>query len=233
LVLDIETVPGVSHFQELPDQWKDLWMAKISKTVPETRDPGLSYPERAGIYAEFGRIICISAGYFVTDNPRQASFRVKSVFGHREDELLTAFFELVEKFRQTKPNFIFAGHNIKEFDIPFICRRTLVNGLEMPVYLRFSGLKPWEVRMEDTLQLWKFGDFKHYTSLSLLAAVLQVPTPKDDIDGSMVRAVYYGEKNLDRIVDYCQKDVVAVANILLRLRNLPLLQPENIFVAGK
>jgi len=85
--------------------------------------------------------------------------------------------------------------------------------------------------MLDTLQYWKFGDFENYTSLSLLSAVLGVPTPKDDIDGSMVRQVNYEEKNLPRIIEYCQKDVVAVANVFLRFRNLPLLKPENIFVA--
>jgi 3'-5' exonuclease len=231
LVIDIETVPGVSLYQELTDEWKGLWNAKISKTVPENFNADDLYQERAGIMAEFGKIICISAGFFYPQTGDEYAFKVKSVAGDAEQKVLLDFFEMAEKFYKKKPNFSFAGHNIREFDIPFICRRSLVNGVNIPPFLQFSGKKPWEVNMVDTLQYWKFGDFKNYTSLSLLSAVLGVPTPKDDIDGSMVRHVYYEEKNLTRIVEYCQKDVVAVANVILRFRNLSLLKPENILVA--
>ena len=231
LVIDIETVPGVSHYQDLPEEWKGLWKAKISKTVPENLNADDFYHERAGIMAEFGKIICISAGFFYPQTGDEYAFKVKSVAGDSEKEVLLDFFEMAGKFYRKKPDFAFAGHNIREFDIPFICRRSLVHGLNIPPFLQFSGKKPWEVNMVDTLQYWKFGDFKNYTSLSLLSAVLGVPTPKDDIDGSMVRQVYYDEKNLPRIIEYCQKDVVAVANVILRFRNLPLLKPENIFVA--
>ena len=231
LIIDIETVPGVPHFQELPEEWKGLWMGKISKTVPENISPDESYADRAGIFAEFGRVVCISAGFFYREKNEEIFFKIKSIAGNDEQELLKNFFDLVEKFREKRPRFSFAGHNIREFDIPFICRRTLANRMQLPAFLQFSGMKPWEVNMVDTLQFWKFGDFKNYTSLSLLTAVLGIPTPKDDIDGSMVRTVYYEEKNISRIVDYCQKDVIAVANIILRFRNLPLLPAENISIA--
>lgn len=231
LFIDIETVPGAPHFQDLPEAWRSLWMGKISKTVPENILPEDSYAERAGIFAEFGRVVCISAGYFYFEKNEEIFFKIKSIAGNQEDELLKNFFNLIEKFREKRPRFSFAGHNIKEFDIPFICRRTMANQITLPLFLNFSGMKPWEVNMVDTLQFWKFGDFKNYTSLSLLSAVLGIPTPKDDIDGSMVRQVYYEEKNISRIVEYCQKDVIAVANIVLRFRNLPLLRPENILIA--
>ncbi len=231
LIIDIETVPGVPHFQQLPDEWKGLWMGKISKTVPENISPEESYADRAGIMAEFGRVVCISAGYFYREKNEEIFFKIKSIAGNDELELLKNFFNLVEKFREKRPRFSFAGHNIKEFDIPFICRRTMANQMQIPGFLQFSGMKPWEVNMVDTLQFWKFGDHKNYTSLSLLAAVLGIPTPKDDIDGSMVRQVYYEEKNISRIVEYCQKDVVAVANVILRFRNLPLLTAGRISIS--
>ena len=231
LVIDIETVPGVSHFQELPESWRSLWLGKISKTVPENISPEEFYDDKAGIFAEFGRVVCISAGFFYTEKDGEIFFKIKSLSNSSEVELLRSFFNLVEKFKEKRPQFCYAGHNIKEFDIPFICRRTYANQLPLPAFLQFNGMKPWEVNLVDTMQLWKFGDHKNYTSLKLLAAVLNVPTPKDDIDGSMVKTVYYEEKNLPRIVEYCQKDVIAVANVLLRLRNLPILNPQNIFVA--
>ena len=231
LVLDIETVPQFSSFGELPEPWKVLWADKISKTMPENFSPEEWYAQRAGIQAEFGKIICISTGFFYTDKGGRLCFRLKSYNNANEKILLAEFLETVESFLNKIPAFHFAGHNIKEFDIPYISRRLLVNQLPLPSFMQFSGKKPWETNLIDTIQLWKFGDYKNYTSLKLLATSLGIETPKDDIDGSMVNEVYYKEKNIERITTYCQKDVVAVGQILLRFLNLPLMPAANIFVA--
>ncbi len=231
LVLDIETVPQFVSFEELPELWKVLWTDKISKTMPENFSAAEMYEQRAGIQAEFGKIICISTGYFYTDKGGRLCFRVKSYAGNDEQKLLEEFITAVHKFYKTMPDMHFAGHNIKEFDIPYISRRLLINGLSLPSFLQLSGKKPWETNLVDTMQLWKFGDYKNYTSLNLLANCLGIQTPKEGIDGSMVKDIYYKQKDLPRIVDYCQKDVVATAQIFLRLQQLPLLPNENIFIA--
>ena len=230
LMIDIETVPQYPVYAQLPESWKSLWGDKISKTVPENLSLENVYQQRAGILAEFGKIICISTGYFYTDGNKNLSLRLKSIAGDDEKTLLRSFIEITDKWHKHNKNFQFAGHNIREFDIPYLCRRMLINQLTLPSYLSFHGAKPWEVRMVDTLQWWKFGDYKHYTSLHLLANVLNVPTSKTDIDGSQVQHVYYEEKNLPRIVEYCQKDVIVVANLILRFKNLPLLSEENIVI---
>jgi 3'-5' exonuclease len=154
--------------------------------------------------------------------------RIKSFSGDDEKKLLEDFISTINQMHQTGNKWCFAGHNIKEFDIPFICRRLLIKGLPIPHYLGFQNMKPWDTNLVDTFQYWRFGDYKNFTSLNLLAASLNVPSPKDDIDGSMVGDVYWQEKNLERITIYCQKDVVTVANIILRFKNLPLLTEEQI-----
>lgn len=226
LILDIETVPGTSGFQELSPSFQELWLEKFTKIAPDSEDPGAGYATRSGIYAEFGKIICISAGYFFRKEGA-IHFRIKSFASHDEAGLIADFFEAVKQFAVRLPGLTFCGHNIREFDIPYICRRAIVNGLALPDQLTFYGKKPWEISLLDTLHLWRFGDYKNYTSLKLLAGILNVPTPKDDIDGSRVAEVYWKERNLDRIVIYCQKDVLTVAQLLLRFKGLPLLNEEN------
>ncbi|MBI1782527.1 MAG: 3'-5' exonuclease [Sphingobacteriales bacterium] len=230
LVLDIETVPQFSSFDQLSTQWKLLWADKISKIMPES-SPAESYLQKASIMAEFGKVICISTGFFYEDTGQRLCFRLKSLYGDDEAVVLSQLVELVNTYSRLHKDFQFAGHNIKEFDIPYLCRRMTINGINLPEYLQLSGKKPWETNMADTMQLWKFGDYKHFTSLKLLAACLGIDTPKDDMDGSMVRTVYYQEKDIKRIVEYCQKDVVTTAQILLKLRNMPLIPAENIFTA--
>lgn len=232
LVIDIETVPGVPDFQCLPEQWKGLWEEKVSKTMPENFSAEEYYPRRAGILAEFGKIICISCGFFYHETKDKMRFKVKSVSGDDEKVVLNDFIILLNSFNEKRGLTILVGHNIKEFDIPYLCRRMIINNIGLPELLQLYGKKPWETNLLDTLELWKFGDYKNYVSLKLLAAVLGIPTPKDDIDGSMVQDVYYNEKNLPRIVVYCQKDVVTVANILLRFKNLPGLEKENIEIGS-
>lgn len=230
LLLDIETVPMVQNFCDLNETWQQLWIDKVSKSLPENIQPNDSWKMRGGIMAEFGKIVCISTGYFYEDEKRNQCFKIKSISGNDETQVLKDFTLLCNKFYSLNKNFIFGGHNIREFDIPFICRRILINNLPLPEYLWLHEKKPWEIKMFDTLTWWKFGDNKNYTSLNLLANVLQIPTSKTDIDGSMVQDVFYIENNLPRITAYCQRDVVVVANIILRFKHLPLLKDENVVV---
>ncbi|PUZ29600.1 3'-5' exonuclease [Chitinophaga parva] len=230
LLLDIETTPAYKDFSQVPEPLQSLWMDKMTKTLPDSTDWAETYADRAGIFAEFGKIVCISVGFFHAENGRY-QLRVKSFFSDDEAALLHDFLQLVQKFHIRFPRFQFAGHNIKEFDIPYICRRSVVLQCALPQALQLHGFKPWELPMLDTMQLWRFGDFKNYTSLRLLTAILDIPTPKDDIDGSMVAKVYWEERNLQRIADYCQKDVVAVAQLLLRFKCLPLMAPEDVVLA--
>jgi DNA polymerase elongation subunit (family B) len=231
LLIDIETVPLVSDNELMPPEGRSLFFDKISKTVPEIEDEAAAYRQRAGIMAEFGKVVCISTGYFFDDKEKGPSLRIKSICCKEEVDLLKEFLKLTDKFFKHKRSFQFAGHNIREFDIPFLCRRMVINQIPLPSYLHIYGAKPWEINMVDTLQWWKFGDYKNYTSLNLLANVLGIPSSKDDIDGSMVQDIYYKEKDLQRIVTYCQKDVVVVAQIIQRFKNLPLIDSANISLA--
>ncbi len=228
LFIDIETVPCYGSFESLPDDAKILWADKISKTVPENLTLEDSYSLRAGIMAEFGKIVCISAGYFYEGENKEICFKVKSLCCDDEKEILQNFLQITNGYHKINNRFQFAGHNIREFDVPYICRRLLINNMALPSYMQYHGAKPWELEMADTLQWWKFGDYKNYISLNLLANILGVPTSKGDMDGSKVREVYYDEKNLQRISTYCEKDVIVVANVILRFKNLPLLKEENI-----
>ena len=229
LFLDIETVSQYESYQKLPDDWKELWdfKASILNRNKEEETSATIYP-RAGIYAEFGKIICISCGY-LQGNPEDRKMVIKSFCGDDEKKILRDFSEMLDNWKSDPEKFLCA-HNGKEFDYPYICRRMVINGIAIPEILRIAGRKPWEVRHLDTLELWKFGDYKNYTSLKLLAKVLGIPSPKDDIDGSMVNEVYWADKNIDRIVEYCQKDVITLTQVLLRFHCQPLIKPENISI---
>ena len=226
-LIDIETVSGAQHFHLLDDEWKELWTEKVLKNLPPNTTAEEYYPMRAAILAEFAKVVCISIGYFKKEN-NSLQLRIKSFCSEDETTVLQEFTKTLKQLHSKKPRWLFAGHNIKEFDIPFLCRRLLVNNLAIPPYLDFQKLKPWETPILDTLHLWRFGDYKHYTSLKLLCAALGVPSPKDDIDGSKVGEVFWTEKNLERITRYCGKDVATVANVILRFKNLPLLTEEQI-----
>lgn len=224
LFLDIETVPEAENFNVLDEEKKYLFDLKTQYQRKEEYTPEEFY-DRAGIWAEFGKIICISVGYFTFKGDIR-HFRVTSFWGE-EKKILTDFSNLLNSYFN-QPQHIMCGHNAKEFDFPFIARRMVINQIQIPNKLNLFGKKPWEVPHLDTLEMWKFGDFKHYTSLKLLTKVLNVPSPKDDISGSEVGHVYYVEKNIDRIITYCEKDVIAVAQIFLRLRREELLIEEEI-----
>ncbi len=228
LFLDIETVPQEETWNTVSENTKLLFE---QKTAYQRKDEitAEDFYESAGIWAEFGKIICISVGYF-TIQKNEKQLRLKSFFGDDEKELLLEFKELLESHFNRKEH-VLCAHNGKEFDFPYIARRMIINRVELPKKLNLFGKKPWEISHLDTMELWKFGDYKHYSSLKLLTSILGIPSPKDDIDGSEVADVYYKEKNLDRIVAYCEKDTIAVAQLLLRFNNEELLEDFQIVSA--
>lgn len=229
LFLDIETVPISKDFKELDEVYQKIWTEKHA-FFKEGKDmtASESYFSKAGIYAEFGKIICISIGYLHSDK-KQREFRIKSFSSDNENEILKAFAALLKNSFNTKKHNI-CGHNVKEFDIPYICRRMLVNDIEIPKIINVGGVKPWETQYIDTLQLWKFGDYKNFTSLKLLAHLFQLATPKDDIEGKDVAHVYWIEKDLARIQTYCQKDVLTTAQLFLKFNQIPLLQDNEVTI---
>jgi 3'-5' exonuclease len=224
LFLDIETVPETENFNQIDEEMQHLWEQKTQYQRKDDFTPEEFY-ERAGIWAEFGKIVCISVGYFANKGDIR-NFRVTSFFGE-EKKILLDFNNLLANHFDGSQH-ILCGHNAKEFDFPFIARRMIINNVSIPNKLNLFGKKPWEIQHLDTLELWKFGDYKHYTSLKLLTKILGIPTPKDDIDGSEVAKVFYQEKNIDRIVTYCEKDVIAVAQVFLRFRKEDLLIDDEI-----
>jgi 3'-5' exonuclease len=225
MFLDIETVPESSSYEHLNTAMQNLWDKK-SRQFRAPDQIAQDVYERAGIYSEFGKIICISVGLIREKNP--FIFRLKSFFGKDEKLLLSEFSGMLSKFSRNHKESLLCAHNGKEFDFPYIARRMIINGLIIPEILDNAGKKPWEIKLLDTMDLWKFGDYKNYASLDLLTTVLGIPTPKDDIDGSMVAGIYYNEDNLQRIVQYCEKDVLAIGRVLLRFMNLPGIDEDKI-----
>jgi uncharacterized protein YprB with RNaseH-like and TPR domain len=228
LFLDIETVPEKENWNEVSETTQKLFEQKTAYQRKEETTVEEFY-ERAGIWAEFGKIVCISVGYFTPDE-KEKQLRIKSFYGDDEKELLLEFKELLDTHFNKKQH-VLCAHNGKEFDFPFIARRMIIQKVELPNKLNLFGKKPWEIPHLDTMELWKFGDYKHYSSLKLLTSILGIPSPKDDIDGSEVAAVYYEEKNLERIVLYCEKDTVAIAQLVLRFNNENLLEDHQIVKA--
>lgn len=222
LFLDIETVPQEKSFEDVKEPLQELWDKKSKYFRKEDESPADVY-QRAGIYAEFGKIVCISVG-FIHMVDKVKTFRVKSYAGDDEKKLLNDFAGMLMRSRQK----FLCGHNIKEFDVPFIARRMLINGIKLPDSLNIAGKKPWEVNFIDTLDLWKFGDYKHYTSLNLLTNVFGIPSPKDDIDGSEVAKVFYEEGDIERIAVYCEKDVLATAQLFLRFKGDDLIDADKV-----
>lgn len=224
LFLDIETVSQFQDYEHLPEVMKSLWDHKAHYLSKDITDSPPSLYERAGIYAEFGKIICISVGFFNGKN-----LRIKSFKGDDEHSILTEFADLLTK-SFNKQESLLCAHNGKEFDFPYIARRMLINGIKLPDMLNIAGCKPWEIRHIDTMELWKFGDYKHYTSLALLTTIFGINSPKDDIQGSEVNKIYWEDHDLERISKYCQKDVVAVAQLFLRYKGEDLMSDDSIII---
>lgn len=241
LFLDIETVSGKASFEKLNDAMKALWTTKAHQIKRRKDDPMTEeevadvYEEMAGIYAEYGKIVCISVGIVKRDKETDdLVIRLKSFASENERELLHDFSNLLLKhFNNTTRQFL-CGHNIREFDVPYICRRMVINQMALPGMLQVAGKKPWETKhLLDTMELWKFGDYKSYTSLKLLAAILDFPSPKDDIDGGKVGQVYWQDQDLDRISFYCEKDVLATAQLFLKYQRKPILEGEQVVHVGR
>ena len=228
LFLDIETVPGTEDYSTLSDDWKSLWKKKAQFFVPEETDEAFedAYQDRAGIFSEFGKVIVIGMGFFSNYSSTSKEFRVKAISNSNERELLEEFGQIIEQLKN--PNLILVAHNGKEFDFPYLSRRMLVKQIPIPKCLDNSGKKPWEIQHLDTMEMWKFGDRKNFTSLDLLAKLFEIPSSKSDIDGSQVAEVYYKENDLPRISKYCMEDVVVCAQVFLRLKGLPILKTEEI-----
>jgi predicted PolB exonuclease-like 3'-5' exonuclease len=227
LFLDIETVPEVYRFADVDHTTAHLFESKNMRYKTDDKTFDQVYDEKAGIYAEFGKIICISVGFVRSSAATGRSIFIKSFAHDDEETLLRQFCRLLEDSYNT-PEKRLCGHNSKEFDIPFICRRLLINGIRLPNVLNLAGKKPWEILHLDTMELWKFGDYKAYTSLALLCNVFKIPTPKDDISGADVARVYYEEKDLPRIKKYCEKDVVALIQLFMRMNGEDLIDEGNI-----
>jgi 3'-5' exonuclease len=228
LFLDIETVPAYAGYDQMPDLFKKLWDTKAERI--RTPEPNLTpqelYP-RAGIYSEFGKIVCISYGFFKNE-PDGLKLNIKSIFGTDEKKILLDFINLIVTQFNPNKNFLCA-HNGKEFDFPYLSRRILLNNLKLPAVFDIAGKKPWEVEyFLDTMNLWRFGDIKSYTSLDLLCAIFNIPSSKDDIEGKDVWKVYWQEQDLKRIVTYCEKDVVAIARLVMRFKGMEIIKDENV-----
>ncbi len=236
LFIDVETVSGKPEYERLSDTMKELWTIKAHQIKRRKEEPmteqevAAVYKEMAGIYAEFGKIVCISVGIVRIDKKEEAlKIRLKSYASENEKELLHEFSRLLFEYYNNTATYFLCGHNIREFDVPYMCRRMVINQMSLPSMLQIAGKKPWETKfLLDTMELWKFGDYKNYTSLKLLAAVLDFPSPKDDIDGGNVGQVYWEEKDLNRISFYCEKDVLATAQLFLRYKRQPLLTEEQV-----
>jgi DNA polymerase elongation subunit (family B) len=236
LFLDVETVAANKSYHDLDDDFKKFWDKKAGRFQRNQEELSTAdlYDEKAGIFSEFGKIVCISVGYFSEWRDNQREFRTKSFFGDDEKILLEEFSDLLHNYFCNADSDFICGHNIREFDIPYIGRRMMVNKVKIPPLINIPGKKPWEVKyLLDTMELWKFGDYKAYTSLALLAKLFGVPTPKDDIDGSMVNAVYWEGGQLERIADYCEKDVIATASVFLAMRGDEILKEGELIRIDK
>ena len=246
LFLDIETVSGHRSFDDLTPEFQKLWKLKCKSILRKydeeitTEEAAETYTEKAGIFAEFGKIVCISVGLVVRDTTTgELSVRLKSYEDHDEKKLLQDFSSTLNNHfndpkQQRGGKHYLCGHNLNEFDVPYMCRRMLIHQMELPKILDVAGKKPWELQSQlDTLVMWRFGDYKNYTALKLLCACFGIPSPKDDIDGSEVGRVYWEEDDLTRIAVYCEKDVLAVVQLLLKYKRQPLLEEGQITYVGR
>lgn len=230
LFIDIETVCSAARYEDLPERMQALWNKKSDAKNYASTSEGASYAslfyDKAAFFAEFGKVVCIAFGGLYYNDQNELSLKVRSFTSQNEKQLLTDLIALIEKY---PPDLTLCAHNGKEFDFPFLCRRMLINGLSIPTSLQIQGKKPWEIRHEDTMEMWKFGDYKSYTSLDLLAAVFDIPGSKGDMSGDQVTKVFYEQNDLERIARYCREDVAVLAQIYLRLQSAGTIKPENIF----
>jgi DNA polymerase elongation subunit (family B) len=230
LFVDLETIASHGAYEQLSPRMRQLWdkrAATIRKRADyESFTTEELYYEQAGISAEFGRIVCIAFGAVYFNEQDEPALKVSSLSGDDEREMLLAFKALLGRYNQEQ--LVLCAHNGKEFDFPFLCRRMLLNGIELPRSLQLSGKRPWEILHQDTMELWKFGDYKSYTSLDLLAAIFDIPGSKIEMSGDQVTRVYYEENDLEKIGRYCREDVVVLAQLYLKMHLQPVVREENI-----
>ena len=228
LFIDIETVSAESDFNLLSDRMKALWLHKASfLSNPTNLNDEDFYFDRAGIYAEFGKIIAIGVGFFHWNDDQEICLKVKSISNDDETQVLRDFKILLEqKYKPT--TLTLCAHNGKEFDYPYLCRRMLVNGIDIPKALQITGKKPWEIPHFDTLDMWKFGDRKHYTSLELLAAIFNIPSSKTELSGDQVNETYHHQNDLSKITRYCREDIIVLAQLFLKYQNMDIVKDENV-----
>lgn len=230
LFLDIETVAVTENYQQLNERMKTQWSRKASfLRREEGQTDEFLFDQRAGIYSEFGKIICIGIGMLFDHESGGVGLKTKAYYGDDERSLLCEFKNVLEKLDSATLKL--CAHNGREFDFPYLCRRMLVNDIPLPAVLNLSGRKAWEIPHLDTMEMWKFGDYKHYTSLDLLATIFNIPSSKNDIEGSQVNSVYYKERDLIKIKDYCERDVVVLSQIFLKMKGYPLIPSQNIISA--
>lgn len=232
LIIDIETVPVTGDWNAVDSRLQQQWLKKMKymRLDPlEEASPDTIFQQKAGIFAEFGKIICIGLG-FLNEEDGHVTIRLKSIEDDEEEVLLKTFCTLLSTFEKKHKDVVFCGHNIKEFDLPYICRRLMVHGIDLPPCLDLSGLKPWQIPHQDTLELWRFGDYKHYISLELMATVLDLPSSKSDIDGSEVASVYWQQNDLKRIAKYCLQDVYTTALVYLKLKSWKRALPQPVYI---
>ena len=228
LIIDIETASISQSYNDLDERLKEQWDRKAAFLKNEDQLPtDALFFERAGIYAEFGKVICIAAGLFIKTKSGEMGLRIKAYTGKNEKDILAGFKDLINN-KLDGENLKLCAHNGKDFDFPYLCRRYLINGLEIPTALQISGKKPWEINHIDTMEMWKFGDRRNYSSLDLLASIFGINSSKKDLDGSMVNKVYYEDKDIKRIEDYCKQDVYVTANLFLKLNLIPTIKKNNI-----
>ncbi len=235
--VDIETAPGRADFAEHAPRQQQLWTTFCEKRHAKELEAGQTPADlfaRAGLYAEFGQVVCISVGYFRLEADGGLRFYVKSFASTDECEVLHGFATALGERRPYGTKLAMAttrehdnprecghflcAHNGREFDYAYLGRRMMICGVPLPKMLDISGYKPWELpHLLDTMDLWKFGDGKGYTALNLLAGVFNIPSPKDDIDGSQVGRVFWteGQAGVERIATYCEKDVITTARVYL------------------
>lgn len=227
LFIDIETVSGESSLELVPERLQKEWLRKADRfRIIEGPSDAELYFDRAAVYAEFGKIIVIGLGFFHWEEADEPTFRVRTIHGHDEASVLRQFCTLVEKRYARK--LILCAHNGREFDYPYLCRRMMVHGIPIPRSFWNTHWRRYDSPHLDTMDYWKFGDFKNYTSLELLAALFGIPSSKDTLSGSEVNTAYYHKNNLISIAQYCREDVVVLAQLYLRYHQMELLEEKQI-----
>lgn len=225
---DLETASEYESLDQLAlnkPKMAELWSKRceyLRSRFEENKDmtDEQLYEAKAALTPEFARIVCATFGRvtFIGEDPNVI---IKSYCSEHEDEVLDGIQKVFDKFASLK----FSGHNIKRFDIPMMCKRLLIHGRSLPKGLQIQNLKPWEMPFIDTSEVWSFGAWQEgFVSLELLVTAIGLETPKGDIKGEDVSRVFWQDGDTHRIAEYCQRDVFAGIQALLKLSGLPVVE---------